>query len=188
MPTYCGSMHSLEIIYTKEVIQYYLEGVIDKVLWIHANEPPGDILVFLTNNIEVEEVCEKIRQYVENVANVGPVNVVPMYEELSHEMQQRVFEAAPAPRQEGRHVGRKIVVSTNFVQSCVTIPGIRYVVDPGLDTKTMCIPFIRPQATFTFTSQISKAEADQRARYACQTQPGKCFRLYSEEEFEALEL
>jgi hypothetical protein len=66
---------------------------------IHACEPPGDILIFLTGEEEIEDACTKIRREVANAGDkVGEVKVVPLYASLPPQQQQRIFDEAPPPR------------------------------------------------------------------------------------------
>ena len=80
----------------------------------------------------------------EKVANmgdkVGPVKVVPLYSSLSPTMQQKIFKPAPPPLKEDGPAGRKIVVSTNIVETSLTIDGIVYVVDPGFAKQKVYDP------------------------------------------------
>jgi pre-mRNA-splicing factor ATP-dependent RNA helicase DHX15/PRP43 len=125
-------LHPVEIFYTQEPERDYLEAAIRTVVQIHLCEPPGDVLVFLTGEEEIEDACKKINREVANLGDqVGDVKVVPLYSTLPPAAQQRIFDAAPPPRKEGAPPGRKIVVSTNIAETSLTIDGIVYVIDPG---------------------------------------------------------
>ena len=129
------------------------------------NEPPGDVLVFLSGEREIRDTAEALR-HLENT------EVLPLYARLPTAEQQRVF----AP-----HTGRRIVLATNVAETSLTVPGIRYVVDPGTArisrysrrTKVQRLP-IEP---------ISQASAGQRAGRCGRVAPGVCIRLYSEDDF-----
>nr|CAB3501009.1 unnamed protein product [Digitaria exilis] len=177
-----GRLHPVEIFYTQEPERDYLEAAIRTVVQIHMCEPAGDILVFLTGEEEIEDACRKINKEVNNMGDqVGPVKVVPLYSTLPPAMQQKIFEPAPAPLKEGGPPGRKIVVSTNIAETSLTIDGIVYVIDPGFSKQKVYNPRIRVESLLV--SPISKASAHQRAGRAGRTQPGKCFRLYTEKSF-----
>ncbi|KAM0914166.1 hypothetical protein ACQ4PT_011705 [Festuca glaucescens] len=177
-----GRLHPVEIFYTQEPERDYLEAAIRTVVQIHMCEPPGDILVFLTGEEEIEDACRKINKEVNNMGDqVGPVKVVPLYSTLPPAMQQKIFDAAPPPLREGGPAGRKIVVSTNIAETSLTIDGIVYVIDPGFSKQKVYNPRIRVESLLV--SPISKASAHQRAGRAGRTQPGKCFRLYTEKSF-----
>ncbi|XP_057516708.1 probable pre-mRNA-splicing factor ATP-dependent RNA helicase DEAH2 isoform X2 [Amaranthus tricolor] len=177
-----GRLHPVEIFYTQDPERDYLEAAIRTVVQIHMCEPPGDILVFLTGEEEIEDACRKINKEVANLGDqVGPVKVVPLYSTLPPAMQQKIFESAPPPLKEEGPPGRKIVVSTNIAETSLTIDGIVYVIDPGFAKQKVYNPRVRVESLLV--SPISKASAHQRAGRAGRTQPGKCFRLYTEKSF-----
>ncbi|KAF7120576.1 hypothetical protein RHSIM_Rhsim13G0002600 [Rhododendron simsii] len=177
-----GRLFPVEILYTEEPERDYLEAALRTVTQIHMHEPPGDILVFLTGEEEIEEACRKIHKEVANMGDrVGPVKAVPLYSTLPPAMQQKIFEPAPPPLTEGGPAGRKIVVSTNIAETSLTIDGIVYVIDPGFAKQKVYNPRIRVESLLV--SPISKASAHQRAGRAGRTQPGKCYRLYTEKSF-----
>lgn len=145
------------------------EAIVDAVAELE-NEPPGDVLVFLSGEREIRDTSEVLRGLVG-----ATTEVLPLYARLPTADQQRVF----APR----HTGRRIVLATNVAETSLTVPGIRYVVDPGTArisrysrrTKVQRLP-IEP---------ISQASAAQRAGRSGRTAPGVCIRLYSEDDFAA---
>ncbi|KUI05185.1 ATP-dependent RNA helicase HrpA [Mycolicibacterium acapulense] len=145
------------------------EAIVDAIAELE-NEPPGDVLVFLSGEREIRDTSEVLRGLVG-----ATTEVLPLYARLPTADQQRVF----APR----HTGRRIVLATNVAETSLTVPGIRYVVDPGTArisrysrrTKVQRLP-IEP---------ISQASAAQRAGRSGRTAPGVCIRLYSEEDFAA---
>ncbi|XP_050367474.1 probable pre-mRNA-splicing factor ATP-dependent RNA helicase DEAH2 isoform X2 [Argentina anserina] len=177
-----GRLHPVEIFYTEEPERDYLEAAIRTVVQIHMYETPGDILVFLTGEEEIEDACRKINKEISNLGDqVGPVKVVPLYSTLPPAMQQKIFDAAPPPTTEGGPAGRKIVVSTNIAETSLTIDGIVYVIDPGFSKQKVYNPRVRVESLLV--SPISKASAHQRSGRAGRTRPGKCFRLYTEKSF-----
>ncbi|KAF4353804.1 hypothetical protein G4B88_009398 [Cannabis sativa] len=177
-----GRLHPVEIFYTQEPERDYLEAAIRTVVQIHMCEPPGDILVFLTGEEEIEDACRKIKNEVATLGDqVGPVKAVPLYSTLPPAMQQKIFDPAPPQLSEGGPAGRKIVVSTNIAETSLTIDGIVYVIDPGFAKQKVYNPRVRVESLLV--SPISKASAHQRSGRAGRTQPGKCFRLYTERSF-----
>ena len=178
-----GRTHPVEIFYTQAAERDYLEAALRTVLQIHASEPEGDILLFLTGEEEIEDACRKINLEVDELlreTDTGPMKVYPLYGTLPPHQQQRIFEPAPPPNKAGRP-GRKCIVSTNIAETSLTIDGIVYVVDPGFSKQKVYNPRIRVESLLV--SPISKASAQQRAGRAGRTKPGKCFRLYTEEAF-----
>ncbi|PCH34704.1 nucleoside triphosphate hydrolase protein [Wolfiporia cocos MD-104 SS10] len=181
-----GRMHPVEVFYTQEPEPDYVEAAIRTVLMIHRAEDPGDILLFLTGEEEIEDACRKIKLEADDLVNqdpesVGPLICIPLYSSLPPQQQQRIFDPAPSPRVPNGPPGRKIVVSTNIAETSLTIDGIVYVVDPGFSKQKVYNPRIRVESLLV--SPISKASAQQRAGRAGRTRPGKCFRLYTEKDF-----
>lgn len=179
-----GRTHPVEIFYTAEPERDYVEAAIRTVLQIHATEPEGDILLFLTGEDEIEDACRKISLEVDEMireADAGPIKVYPLYGTLPPAMQQRIFDPAPPARKPGGRPGRKCIIATNIAETSLTIDGIVYVVDPGFSKQKVYNPRIRVESLLV--SPISKASAQQRAGRAGRTRPGKCFRLYTEAAF-----
>jgi pre-mRNA-splicing factor ATP-dependent RNA helicase DHX15/PRP43 len=179
-----GRTHPVEIFYTPEPERDYVEAAIRTVLQIHASEPEGDILLFLTGEDEIEDACRKINLEADELqreVDAGPLVVYPLYGTLPPQQQQRIFDKAPGPVRKGGRPGRKVIVSTNIAETSLTIDGIVYVVDPGFSKQKIYNPRIRVESLLV--SPISKASAQQRAGRAGRTKPGKCFRLYTEKAF-----
>jgi len=179
-----GRTHPVEIFYTPEPERDYVEAAMRTVLQIHATEPEGDILLFLTGEEEIEDACRKTSLEVDEMireADAGPMKVYPLYGTLPPAMQQRIFDPAPPARTPGGRPGRKCIVATNIAETSLTIDGIVYVVDPGFSKQKVYNPRIRVESLLV--SPISKASAQQRAGRAGRTRPGKCFRLYTEAAF-----
>ena len=181
-----GRTHPIKVFYTQEPQPDYVEAAVQTVLMIHRAEDPGDILLFLTGEEEIEHACRKIKLEADDMMNqdpssVGPLACIPLYSSLPPQQQQRIFDAAPAAREPGGPLGRKVVVSTNIAETSLTIDGIVYVVDPGFSKQKVYNPRIRVE--ILLVSPISKASAQQRAGRAGRTRPGKCFRLYTEKDF-----
>ena len=151
----------------------YLQEAVNVVQEIHRKEGPGDILVFLTSPVETERACEKLGK-IEPDPNLV---CLPLHGKLRQEEQRRVFK---------EDVGkRKVIFATNCAETSITIPGIRYVVDTGM-VKEMTFDPKRNKSSLEVTT-IHKSSAEQRRGRAGRTQAGKCFRLYSEEEYMAME-
>jgi ATP-dependent helicase HrpA len=142
-----------------------IRGAVDEL----RREGPGDILVFLSGEREIRDTATALDD-----ANMPGTEVLPLYARLSAAEQQRAFRP---------HKGRRIVLATNVAETSITVPGVRYVVDPGTArisrynrrTKVQRLP-IEP---------VSQASADQRAGRCGRVAPGICIRLYSEEDLDA---
>jgi ATP-dependent helicase HrpA len=144
------------------------EAIVDAVRELE-HEPPGDVLVFLSGEREIRDTAEALRADLDD-----HTEVLPLYARLPTAEQQKVF----AP-----HTGRRVVLATNVAETSLTVPGVRYVVDPGTArisrysrrTKVQRLP-IEP---------ISQASAAQRSGRSGRVAPGVCIRLYSEQDFES---
>eukprot|EP00747_Dinoflagellata_sp_TGD_P208420 gnl/TRDRNA2_/TRDRNA2_81907_c0_seq1.p1 gnl/TRDRNA2_/TRDRNA2_81907_c0~~gnl/TRDRNA2_/TRDRNA2_81907_c0_seq1.p1 ORF type:complete len:682 (+),score=117.63 gnl/TRDRNA2_/TRDRNA2_81907_c0_seq1:307-2046(+) len=166
-----GRMFPVETFFTLRPEKDYVEAAIEVCAQIHALEPPGDVLLFLTGEEEIMRACEEIEARCD-----GNVIVLPLFSSLPMQQQKKVFPFAP----EGK---RKIIVSTNIAETSLTIDGVVYVVDPGLFKQKLYNP--RTHVESLLVSPISRASAMQRAGRAGRTKPGKCFRLYTQESFDA---
>ena len=179
-----GRTYPVEVFYTAEPEKDYVEAAIRTVLQIHATEPEGDILLFLTGEEEIEESCKKISLECDELTrevDAGPMKVYPLYGSLPPNQQQRIFQKAPPPLKPGGREGRKCIVATNIAETSLTIDGIVYVVDPGFSKQKVYNPRARVESLLV--TPISRASAQQRAGRAGRTRPGKCFRLYTEKSF-----
>ncbi|GAB5029941.1 pre-mrna-splicing factor atp-dependent rna helicase-like [Nannochloropsis oceanica] len=178
-----GRMFKVEVFYTPEPERDYVQAAIRTTLQIHLCEEPGDVLVFLTGEEEIEDACRKIRDESLNYTSThGELAVFPLYSSLPPIQQQKIFSDAPGPKVPGGPPGRKVVVSTNIAETSLTIDGIVYVVDPGFSKQKIYNPRVRVESLLV--SPISKASAQQRSGRAGRTRPGKCFRLYTEKSFQ----
>ncbi|MEU8466686.1 ATP-dependent RNA helicase HrpA [Streptomyces sp. NPDC029006] len=130
-------------------------------------EGKGDILVFLSGEREIRDTADALEK-----KRYRFTEVLPLYARLSHAEQHRVFQ---------QHTGRRIVLATNVAETSLTVPGIKYVIDPGFArisryshrTKVQRLPI----------EAISQASANQRKGRCGRTSDGICIRLYSEDDF-----
>nr|KAG5698411.1 hypothetical protein BaRGS_006606 [Batillaria attramentaria] len=151
----------------------YEDEAVKKAIEIHTNEPPGDILVFLTSRIEIEKCCESFEQKM-RTKNRTDFQCFPLHGQLQPDEQQKVFEPLGKNK-------RKIVFATNCAETSITIDGIKYVVDTGV-AKEMRYDAKKNVNSLGVTI-ISKSSADQRKGRAGRTAPGKCYRLYSQRSY-----
>ncbi|KAK6920957.1 Helicase-associated domain, partial [Dillenia turbinata] len=166
-----GRRFPVEIHYTKAPEADYLDAAIVTALQIHVTEPPGDILVFLTGQEEIETAEEIIKHRIRGLGTrIAELIICPIYANLPTELQAKIFEPTP----EG---ARKVVLATNIAETSLTIDGIKYVIDPGFCKMKSYNP--RTGMESLLVTPISKASAMQRAGRSGRTGPGKCFRLYT---------
>ncbi|CAL8104563.1 unnamed protein product [Calicophoron daubneyi] len=175
-----GRTYPVETVYSEETPNEYERAVMEKVVQIHLNEPPGDILAFLTGQEEIERCCEAIEADVreqERVWHQQTLKLMPLpaYAELNLDDLCAIFEPTPPG-------SRKVIFATNVAESSLTVEGIRYVVDSGFFKQKTYNPRLRTDSlNVTVTSQN---QAKQRAGRAGRTAPGFCYRLYTKEYFE----
>jgi len=170
-----GRTHEVEILYTREPEADYLDASLITVMQIHLHEPPGDILVFLTGQEEIDTACQILYERMKALGeNVPELIILPVYSALPSEMQTRIFEPAPPGT-------RKCVIATNIAETSLTIDGIFYVIDPGFCKQNVFTP--RTGMDSLVVVPISQAQAQQRSGRAGRTGPGKAFRLYTEAAF-----
>lgn len=178
-----GRMFPVEIFYSPEPEADYVEAAVRTVVEICREQPPGDVLLFLTGEEEIEESCRKIEEQLKpHVRTIGAVDVLPLYGSLPPERQQRVFGPPPSPLFHGGPPGRKVICATNIAETSLTIDGVVYVIDTGFSKQKIYNP--RSRVESLLVQPISRASAKQRAGRAGRTRPGKCFRLYTKEAFD----
>ena len=166
-----GRRYPVDIMYTKQPEADYLDACVVTCLQVHITQPPGDILVFLTGQEEIELATEALQDRTRGLGTkIGELVVCPIYANLPSDMQAKIFDPAPPG-------GRKVVLATNIAETSLTIDGIVYVIDTGFVKQTSYNP--RSGMESLIVTPTSKAGANQRAGRAGRTQPGKCFRLYT---------
>ncbi|MCA2179377.1 ATP-dependent RNA helicase HrpA [Nonomuraea glycinis] len=142
------------------------QGIVDACREL-ISEGPGDILVFLSGEREIRDAADTLAK-----AEFRNTEILPLYARLSAAEQHRVFQ---------RHTGRRVVLATNVAETSLTVPGIKYVVDPGYArisryshrTKVQRLPI----------EAVSQASANQRKGRSGRTSDGICVRLYEEDDF-----
>ena len=134
-----------------------------------CREESGDILVFLAGEQEIHETAEALADL-----NLSNTEVLPLFARLSAAEQHRVFTP---------HAGRRIVLATNVAETSLTVPGIRYVIDPG--TARISRYSVRTKVQRLPIEPVSQASANQRAGRCGRVAPGICIRLYSQTSFES---
>jgi pre-mRNA-splicing factor ATP-dependent RNA helicase DHX16 len=150
----------------------YLKASLTTIYQIHLSQPPGDILVFLTGQEEIESAQQNIEETSRKLGSRAPELIVcPIYSALPSDLQAKIFEPTP-PK------ARKVVLATNIAETSLTIDGIVYVIDPGFSKENS---YNAQTGMESLTTQvISRASAGQRAGRAGRTGPGSCFRLVSD--------
>jgi len=132
-----------------------------------ARDGPGDVLVFLAGEREIRETAEALRKH-----HPSQTQILPLYARLSADEQNAIFQP---------HGNRRIVLATNVAETSLTVPGIRYVVDPGFARISRYSS--RTEVQRLPIEPVSQASCDQRKGRCGRTSPGICIRLYSQEDY-----
>ncbi|MPY99454.1 MAG: ATP-dependent RNA helicase HrpA [Actinophytocola sp.] len=142
------------------------QAICDAVTELRA-EPQGDILVFLSGEREIRDTADAL-----TAMDLPGTEILPLYARLSASEQHRVFQ---------RHTGRRIVLATNVAETSLTVPGIKYVIDPGAARISRYSNRLKVQRLPI--EPVSQASANQRKGRCGRVSDGICIRLYSEDDF-----
>lgn len=143
-----------------------LQAIFDAVDEL-SREPAGDILIFMSGEREIRDTADALQR-----RDLKHTEILPLYARLSNSEQNRVFQS---------HVGRRIVLATNVAETSLTVPGIKYVIDPG--TARISRYSYRTKVQRLPIEAISQASANQRKGRCGRVSEGICIRLYSEQDF-----
>ncbi|WP_240775769.1 ATP-dependent RNA helicase HrpA [Nissabacter sp. SGAir0207] len=143
-----------------------LQAIFDAVDEL-GREGPGDILIFMSGEREIRDTADAL-----NRLNLPHTEILPLYARLSNSEQNRVFQS---------HAGRRIVLATNVAETSLTVPGIKYVIDPG--TARISRYSYRTKVQRLPIEPVSQASANQRKGRCGRVSEGICIRLYDEQDF-----
>ncbi|OMJ82483.1 hypothetical protein SteCoe_16833 [Stentor coeruleus] len=165
-----GRTFPVDIIFSKTPIEDYVDAAVKKALEIHLQQPPGDILIFMTGQEDIMATCVLLNERITELGpNIPKIRVLPIYSQLPSENQARIFQKSDL---------RKCVVATNIAETSLTVDGVRYVIDTGFCKLKVFNPKIGMDALQI--TPISQANANQRSGRAGRTGPGSCCRLYTD--------
>ncbi|XP_072979353.1 probable pre-mRNA-splicing factor ATP-dependent RNA helicase DEAH4 isoform X1 [Typha angustifolia] len=166
-----GTLFPVQKLYSRERPTNFLESSLKTALDIHVKEPPGDILIFMTGQDDIDKMVSKLEERVQNLEEGSCMDalVLPLHGSLPPEMQVRVFSQTPPDC-------RRFIVATNIAETSLTVDGVVYVIDSGYVKQRQYNPSTGMYSLDVV--QISKVQADQRAGRAGRTRPGRCYRLY----------
>ncbi|RDB29519.1 Pre-mRNA-splicing factor ATP-dependent RNA helicase PRP16 [Hypsizygus marmoreus] len=172
-PTYTipGRTFPVEIFHSKSPCEDYVDSSVKQILQIHLSLPPGDILVFMTGQEDIEITCQVVQERLSQLDDPPPLAVLPIYSQMPADLQAKIFEATS----DGR---RKVIVATNIAETSLTVDGILYVVDAGYSKLKVYNPKVGMDALQI--TPISQANATQRTGRAGRTGNGFCYRMYTE--------
>ena len=143
-----------------------LQAIFDAVDEL-GHESRGDILIFMSGEREIRDTADAL-----NRRDLAHTEILPLYARLSNAEQNRVFQS---------HTGRRIVLATNVAETSLTVPGIKYVIDPG--TARISRYSFRTKVQRLPIEPVSQASANQRKGRCGRVSEGICIRLYSEDDF-----
>ncbi|KAL2233714.1 UNVERIFIED_CONTAM: Pre-mRNA-splicing factor ATP-dependent RNA helicase DEAH7 [Sesamum indicum] len=170
-----GRTFPVQILYSKTPCEDYVEAAVKQAMMIHITSAPGDILIFMTGQDEIEATCyalsERMEQLIATKKEAPKLLILPIYSQLPADLQAKIFQKA----EDG---ARKCIVATNIAETSLTVDGIFYVIDTGYGKIKVYNPRMGMDALQVFP--VSRAAADQRAGRAGRTGPGTCYRLYTE--------
>lgn len=149
----------------------YVNAAVQQAVKIHVSHGPGDILVFMTGQEDIEVTCELIGERLRQIDEPNKLSILPIYSQMPADLQSKIFERAEPGV-------RKVIVATNIAETSLTVDGIMYVVDAGFSKLKVYNPRVGMDALQI--TPISQANADQRAGRAGRTGPGRSFHLYTE--------
>jgi len=166
-----GRTFPVDILFSKTPCEDYVDSAINQVLQIHVSQPPGDILVFMTGQEDIETTCQVIAERLEQLNSSEKLAILPIYSQMPADLQAKIFERA-------ENGIRKCVVATNIAETSLTVDGIMYVVDCGYSKLKVYNPRMGMDALQI--TPISQANANQRSGRAGRTGPGTAWRMYTE--------
>nr|XP_053648813.1 pre-mRNA-splicing factor ATP-dependent RNA helicase PRP16-like [Cherax quadricarinatus] len=169
-----GRTFPVELFFSRNVVEDYVEAAVKQALQIHLQAEEGDILVFMPGQEDIEVTCELIVEKLDEIDNAPQLAVLPIYSQLPSDLQAKIFQRAP----DGL---RKCVVATNIAETSLTVDGIKYVVDSGYCKLKVFNPRVGMDGLQVYP--VSQANANQRLGRAGRTGPGMCYRLYTERQY-----
>uniref|UniRef100_H2Y9B4 RNA helicase n=1 Tax=Ciona savignyi TaxID=51511 RepID=H2Y9B4_CIOSA len=165
-----GRTFAVDILFSKNVVEDYVEAAVKQALQIHVQGRKGDILCFMPGQEDIEVTCDTLTERIEELEDVAPLAVLPIYSQLPSDLQAKIFQKAP----DGI---RKCVVATNIAETSLTVDGIAFVIDPGFCKLKVFNSRIGMDSLSVFP--VSQANANQRSGRAGRTESGVAYRLYT---------
>ncbi|KAK7205893.1 P-loop containing nucleoside triphosphate hydrolase protein [Myxozyma melibiosi] len=161
--------------YLNKPVEDVVDATVRAALQINIGEPTGDVLAFLAGQEDIDKAVDMLNEFSKSMPKGVPEMVVlPLYAALPQNQQQEVFEPLSGHK-------RKIILATNIAETSLTISGVRYVIDSGTHKVKVWRHDLGLDSLLTVP--ISKSNAAQRMGRAGREGPGKCYRLYTEEDY-----
>jgi len=163
-----GRTFPVDTLHVQTPSQDYVDSAVQQAIQIHAAQPPGDVLIFMTGQEDIESTCALLADRLEGIGDkVQPLSILPIYSVMPADLQAKVFQPSKF---------RKVIVATNIAETSLTIDGVKYVIDSGYCKLKVYDPKIGMDSLKI--TPVSQANANQRRGRAGRTGPGTCWRLY----------
>ncbi|KAI6679317.1 hypothetical protein NL676_033198 [Syzygium grande] len=125
-----GKTFPVNILWSKTPCEDYVEAAVKQAMAIHISSPPGDILIFMTCQDEIEAACYALAERMEQLVystkqGIGKLLILPIYSQLPADLQSKIFQKA----EDG---ARKCIVATNIAETSLTVDGIYYVMTQAM--------------------------------------------------------
>jgi HrpA-like RNA helicase len=170
-----GRTFPVDVLFSKTPQEDYVDAAVKQAMAVHLGHPPGDVLIFMTGQEEIEATCFALQERLDHLGEeIPPLMILPIYSTLPSDLQAKIFDKAP----DGT---RKCIVSTNIAETSLTVDGIIYVIDTGYVKMKVYNSKVGMDALTVYP--CSQAGANQRAGRAGRTGPGTCWRLFTESAF-----
>ncbi|KAF8621407.1 hypothetical protein AX15_007819 [Amanita polypyramis BW_CC] len=173
-----GRQHPVKIYHCAEGQPDYVDAAMRTFFQIHTDQPPGDVLIFLPGQEDIESLEKSIQLFANRLPRDRmQVLITPMFAAQAPGTNAKVFATTPLET-------RKCILATNIAETSITIPGVKYVIDTGKCKEKRYLARDTGGGFDTLlTRDITKSSAMQRAGRAGREGPGYCFRLYTEGSF-----
>ncbi|KAI0315296.1 P-loop containing nucleoside triphosphate hydrolase protein [Amylostereum chailletii] len=178
-----GRQHPVTIYHTSTSQADYVDAALRTFFQIHVDNPPGDVLVFLPGQDDIETLQASIDSYSRQLPQDAlGVIICPLYSSLPNAQQSKIFEPTPSGM-------RKCILATNIAETSITVSGVKYVIDTGKQKEKRRLTRATGGGFDTLlTTDVTQSSAVQRAGRAGREGHGFCFRLYTESAFNSLQL
>ncbi|KAL1665799.1 P-loop containing nucleoside triphosphate hydrolase protein [Schizophyllum commune] len=169
-----GVEYTVSTHYAREPSTELIDEALGLITDIHFTQEAGDILLYLTEDEEIQHICKLIHETVE--PGLPPLTAIPIHEHMRpQDIQARVYATLHGPPQ------RRVFVCNDLAKSALCIPSIAFVIDPGFSKRQIYDPGLR--ASTSRLIPTDKESGSLRKHAAGHIRPGKCFRLLSREDY-----
>ncbi|UZJ51768.1 hypothetical protein CBS101457_001088 [Exobasidium rhododendri] len=170
-----GRTFPVDVLFSKTPCEDYVDSAVKQILSIHLSQGPGDILVFMTGQEDIEVTCEVVAERLSQLQEAPPLLILPIYSQMPADLQAKIFNRS-------ENGERKVIVATNIAETSLTVDGIMFVVDTGYSKLKVYNPRVGMDSLQI--TPISQANVNQRSGRAGRTGSGTAYRLFTETAFQ----